>query len=38
MLEQLHMNHIGMEKTELLACKSIYWSGINNNIEKYIKN
>ena len=26
-----------MEKTKLLVCKSIYWPGINNNIEKYIK-
>ena len=36
-LEQLHTNHVGIEKTKLLACKSIYWSSINADIEKHIK-
>ena len=36
-LEKLHISHIGIEKTKLLACKLIYWPGINSNIEKYIK-
>ena len=37
-LEQCHITHMGMEKTELLKYKSIYWPGINSDIEKYIKN
>ena len=24
-LDQLHVNHMGMEKTKLLACESVYW-------------
>ena len=31
-LDQLHLNHMGIEKkTKLLACKSVYWVNINNN-------
>ena len=37
-LEQLHISHMGMENTKFLACESIYWPGINSDIEKYIKN
>ena len=29
-LEQLHINHMGKEKTKLLACKSIYMSQAEN--------
>ena len=29
---------MGIEKTKLLACQSVYWSRINVDIEKYIKN
>ena len=36
-LNQLHMNHMGIEKMKLLACKCIYWHSINTDIEKYIK-
>ena len=36
-LDQLHINHIGIEKMEQLACKCIYWHSINTDIEKYIK-
>ena len=36
-LEQLHTYHMGIEKTKLLACKSVYWSNINVDIKKYIK-
>ena len=36
-LNQLHINHMGIDKTKLLAHKSVYWSNINANIEKYIK-
>ena len=37
-IDQLHVNHMGIEKTKLLACKSIYWVNVNNDIENYIKN
>ena len=37
-LDQLHVNHMGIKKTKLLACKSIYWVNISNDIENYIKN
>ena len=37
MLDQLHTNQMGIEKTKLLTHESVYWSGINVDIEKYIK-
>ena len=37
-LEQLHTNHIGIEKTKLLACKSVYQPSINAHIDNFIKN
>ena len=37
-LDQLHTNHMGIEKTKLLMCESIYWANINTDIEKHIKN
>ena len=36
-LNQLHINHMGIEKMKLLACKWVYWHSMNTNIEKYIK-
>ena len=36
-LDQFHTNHMGIEKTKLLACESVYWSSINADIENYIK-
>ena len=36
-LDQLHINHMGIEKTKLLACESIYWVNINVDIENFIK-
>ena len=36
-LEQLHVNHMGVEKTKLLLCQSIHWTGLNNDIENHIK-
>ena len=36
-LNQLHTNHMGIEKTKLLACESVYWSSINADIKNYIK-
>ena len=37
-LDQLHINHMGIKKSKLLACKSIYWTNINNDIESFSKN
>ena len=34
----LHTNHMGIEKTKLLAHESVYWSSINVDIKKCIKN
>ena len=36
-LDQLHTNHMGLEKTKLLACESVYWHSINADMKKYIK-
>ena len=36
--DQLHVNHMGIEKTKLLVFESIYWVNINNDTENYIKN
>ena len=36
-LQQLHINHMGIEKTKLLVCKSIYWIGMTVDIENHIK-
>ena len=35
-LEQLHTNHMGIEKTKLLACESVYWPCINADIDNFI--
>ena len=35
-LAQLHTSHMGMEKTKLLACDSVFWSNINADIKGYI--
>ena len=37
-LDQLHTNHMGIKKTKLLTCKSVYWVDINTDIKKHIKN
>ena len=34
---QLDTNHMGIEKTKLLAHESVFWHSINANIEAYIK-
>ena len=36
-LTQLHINNMGIEKTKLLACESVFWHNINADIEAYIK-
>ena len=33
-LDQLHLNHMGIDKTKLLTCESIYWININNDLEE----
>ena len=37
-LDQLHLNYMGIKKTKLLTCKSVYWVNINNDMENHIKN
>ena len=34
---QLHMNHMGIEKMKLLVWECVYWYSINADIKKYIK-
>ena len=36
-INQLHVNYVGIEKTGMLACKSIYWINMNADIEEAIK-
>ena len=36
-LKQLHLNHMGMKKTRLLASDSIYWINMNADIEDMVK-
>ena len=36
-LVQLHINHMGMEKTRLLATNQFIWVKINDDIERHIK-
>ena len=37
-LDQLHVNHMDIETTKLLACESVYWVNINNDIENHVIN
>ena len=37
-LDQLHTNYMGIEKTKLLTCKSIYWVDLIADIKKHINN
>ena len=37
-LQQLHSSHQGIAKTQMLARESVYWPGINKDIENTIKN
>ena len=36
-LDQFHLNHMGIEKTKLLVCESVYLVNINSNIEDHVK-
>ena len=35
-LVQLHINHMGIEKRTLLAGRSIYLTGMSNDVGKFI--
>ena len=35
-LDQLHLNHMGIRKTKSLMCESVYWVNINNDIENHV--
>ena len=37
-LKQLHLRHMSIVKTRLLACESIYWVNMNANIEETVTN
>ena len=37
-LDQLYLNNMGIEKTKLLICESVYCANINNNIEDHVNN
>ena len=36
-LRQLYSNHVGIEKTRLLACELVYWINMNADIENIFK-
>ena len=36
-LNTIHLSHMGIEKTKLRARTSVYWPGVNNEIEKIVK-
>ena len=35
-LEQLHANHMAIQKTKLLTCQPIYWTDMSNDMENNI--
>ena len=37
LLTQLHASHQGVEKTKMVAKKSVYWPGINKDIQLLCK-
>ena len=36
--EMLHMSHLGLQKTLLRACTSLFWPGMTTNIKAQISN
>ena len=36
-LDQLHINHMGIEKTKFLVHESVYWVNINDDTENFMK-
>ena len=37
-LDQFHLNNMGVKKTGLLLCESMYWKNYNANLENTIEN
>ena len=37
-LDQMNLQHIGIENARLLAIEPIYWVGMNSDIQERIKN
>lgn len=37
-LRMLHVNHSGVVKMKQLARRIVYWPGVNNDIEEYVRN
>lgn len=37
-MEKLHYNHLGIEKTKLRARELVYWPNINNDIKNVVRN
>ena len=37
MLKQLHIPYMGIEKTKLRASESLFWPGMNREIEDVVK-
>ena len=37
-LNILHQEHIGIERTKLRACNTVYWPGISKDITELISN
>ena len=37
-LKHLHLDHMGIEKTRILACESMYLINMNDYIEETVKN
>ena len=35
-LANLHQAHLGIEKTKLRACETVFWPGVNNDIEQVV--
>ena len=36
-IKKLHIRHMGIGKTKLIACKSLYWIAMHSVIENHIK-
>ena len=36
-LANLHQAHLGIEKTKLRACETVFWPGINNDTEQVVQ-
>lgn len=36
-LEKIHQRHVGLNKSKLRARRSVFWSGINSDIENFFQ-